>query len=156
MQELAAPENKDGFFLGVIDFNETAMPVLQPQSVQGLRLPDAKAGGNTRFDAALREAKEMVAAFQNRPNQEGWHFLRPQVLFLSDGHSPVSQGCIDDLQEVANIWTIAYGSGADQQTLSSIATDGQVHFVGIQGGELRKFLATVGKTLTETMGMSVT
>jgi len=149
IQELADPQNKDGFYLGVIEFNNKARITSEPQSVLELHLPDAIADGGTRFDAVLEMAASMVNDFNMRPNPDGWNYLRPQVILLSDGHSPVSKHLIDDLQEVANVWAAAYGGDADQKTLSRIASDGQVHFIGTQGGELRKFLASVGETLSQ-------
>ncbi len=149
LRELADPQNKDGFYLGVIEFDHEARITLEPQSVLELHLPDALADGGTRFDAALEMASNMVRDFNMRPNPDGWNYLRSQVILLSDGYSPVSQHLIDDLQEVSNVWAVAYGGDADQQTLSRIASDGQVHFIGTQGGELRKFLAAVGETLSQ-------
>ena len=91
----------------------------------------------------------MTSDFKARPNPDGWHYLRTQVLFLSDGQSSVSQKNILALQEIANVTAIAYGSDADGSTLSSIASDGKVHVIGTRGGELRKFFADVGKTLRQ-------
>ncbi len=147
-QILADPQNKDGFLVNIIDFDNGSERRCFAESAVGLVVPTAISQGGTNFDSALIESIHTIAEFKALPNPDGWHYLRPQMLFLSDGQSAVANKNIQDLQEIANVTTIAYGSDADTSTLSRIASDGQVHVVGTQGGELRKFLADVGQTLS--------
>ena len=149
--ELAAPENKNGFILANIHFNHTAKTVVAPELATTAILPPLTTGGGTSFDTALTQTLNMVTEFMSRENPEGWDYLRPIVLFLSDGYSPVSQKNIDALHEVADVIAIAYGADADESTLSCIASDGKVHRVGTNGHELRAFLAQVGKTLSQKL-----
>jgi len=99
----------------------------------------------------LLETIKTVEDFNARPNLDGYRYLRPQVLFLSDGHSSVTDKNIADLHEIADVIAIAYGADADTQTLKRIASDGQVHVIGTDGGALRQFLAEVGKTLSQSL-----
>lgn len=147
VSELADPANKDGFLVSAVYFSSGAKIRATAKSAIGLSLPTAIANGGTNFDSALLKAIDVITDVAGRPNPEGWHYLRPQVLFLSDGHSNVSDKNIVALQEIADVTAIAYGSDASQDTLSRIANDGKVHVIGTSGSELRKFLAEVGKTL---------
>ena len=151
LNELSTPENKNGFIIANIHFNHAAKTVVQPELATTATLPPLVAGGGTNFDTALKEAVRVVTEFMSRDNPEGWDFLRPHVLFLSDGHSPVSQQNIDALHELADVTAIAYGADADEATLSRIASDGSVHTVGTKGHELRAFLAQVGKTMSQKL-----
>jgi len=99
----------------------------------------------------LKESILTIEEHTALPNPDGWVYLRPVALVLSDGQSDVSDKNIQDLQEIADVITIAYGSDANTSTLARIASDGQVHVVGTQGGELRKFLADVGQTLSQSL-----
>lgn len=145
---LADEENKNGFRLSIIRFSDDAELVLDGIFVQQVQLERSQVIGGTNFDRAVEKAFEVVNNLVQRPNPEGWMWLRPQVLFLSDGHSHASPDNIDRLQEVADVWSVAFGAGANFAELSKIASDGQAHVVGTNGGELRKFLAQVGETLS--------
>lgn len=149
LAELADPVNKDGFLLSVIDFNHLASSVISVEPASTLVLPDAIAGGSTNFDSPLNMAIDEIKKFKARANPEGWHFLKPHALILTDGWATVTDSNIQELQELADVTSIAYGADADQATMSRIASDGQVHIVGTQGGDLRDFLAQVGKTMTQ-------
>lgn len=149
--ELANPINKNGFLVSVVEFNHGAHRSVFAESAVTLQPPVLTTGGGTNFNAAMKQTISTVEDFKSRPNTEGWRYLRPQVLFLSDGQSPVSDNNIQDLQEIANVTAIAYGSDADSGTLSRIASDGQVHVIGTDGGALRAFLAKVGETLSQEL-----
>ena len=149
--ELGSPGNKDGFLVSVVDFSNGADICATAEPATALKMPEAKASGGTNFDAALLKAIKVVEDFASRPNPEGWHYLRPHVLFLSDGHSTVSDKNITSLHEIADVTAIAYGADAAQGTLARIASDGQVQVVGTSGHELRRFLAEVGKTLSDKL-----
>ena len=151
IQELASERNKDGFLVSLIDFSTSSKRSAYAVSAIGLTTPRAIASGGTNFDSALLKTIETIESLQNEPNTDGWRYLRPQVLFLSDGQSRVSEKNILNLQEIADVTTIAYGSDALEATLSKISTDGQCHVIGTSGAELRKFLADVGQTLSQTL-----
>ena len=146
---LAGPENKNGFRLSLLEFNNGADVKIMGEMAQSVKLPKLNASGGTNFDAALKKGLSVVEDLAARANPEGWHWLRPHFFFLSDGHSSVTDRNIAALQELADITAIAYGADADQRTLARIASDGDVHTVGTNGGELRRFLAAVGQTLSQ-------
>lgn len=148
--ELANPENKDGFLRSTVHFSSGA-EIKEVASSAETPSPRAHASGGTNFDAALLKVIDAITDFASRPNPDGWHYLRPHVLFLSDGHSNVSDKNIAALHEIADVTAIAYGSDAARDTLARISTDGQTHVVGTSGTELRKFLAAVGKTLSQSL-----
>ena len=93
----------------------------------------------------------MIRAFESQPNPEGWRYLRSVVLFLSDGNGSVTDAAIRDLHEIADVTVIAYGDDADRTTLHRIASGGEVHVIGTEGGLLRQSFAEVGKTMTATL-----
>ena len=148
---LADPANKNGFILSVIHFNGSAQLKVPPELATTAILPPLATGGGTNFDSALKLALNVIEGFIAKDNVEGWDYLRPHVLFLSDGHSSVADKNIDALHEVADVTSIAYGMGADETTLSRVASDGNVHVVGTNGDELRNFLAKVGETLSKSL-----
>lgn len=148
--ELARPENKDGFLMSVIHFNGSANRIHFRELATRIQITPARAGGGTNFDAALKEARRVIDDAGRQPNAAGWHYLKPVAIHMSDGFSVVAQKNIDALHEVAEVIAVAYGEDADRETLARIASDGQVHVVGTNGGELRQFLADVGKTISET------
>ena len=145
---LADQLNKDGFLVSIVDFQSSSKLATSAELATRLQVPQAVAGGGTNFDSALKRTIEAIMKFDNQPNPEGWRYLRPHVLFLSDGHSAVSDKNIMELQEIADVTAIAYGDDADTQTLNRISSTNEVHIVGTQGGDLRKFLAQVGQTLS--------
>lgn len=147
--ELIVPENRDGFFTGLISFDSTPSLKQELKLATAITFPQLLANGGTNFEAALELSRVTLEQFNQRPNTEGWFYLRPQVLFLSDGHSSATDETIAALQEVATVQCVAYGDDADLEMLSKISSDGHVHQVGIHGGELRAFLAEVGKTLSK-------
>lgn len=147
-QVLADPKNKDAFRVSVIDFDSTARTVVSGKAVSEFTMPDARASGGTAFNAALQETLKQINDFKALPNPEGRGFMRPHVLFLSDGQSAVNDPNIDAVKEWASVTAIAFGRDADQSTLKRISSDGQVHFVGTNGGELRAFLSQIGHTMS--------
>jgi len=151
IHELASPINKDGFLISIVEFNHGASRCVFAESAITLIPPSLFADGSTNFNAALEETVLTIEAFKAVPNPDGWRYLRPQVLFLSDGQSQISDKKINDLQEIANVWAIAYGDDADTSTLAHIASDGQAHLIGMDGGALRAFLAKVGETLSQDL-----
>ena len=150
-QVLADPVNKDGFLMSVVDFNHEAELRCSATPVKTLKMPEAICGGGTSFDAPLDAMAAEIEQFNARPNFEGWRYLRTHILFLSDGHASVSRKAIARLHGLADITAIAYGADADRTTLARISTMGEVHSVSTDGGELRRFFAEVGQTMTATL-----
>lgn len=149
IRELADPANKDGFRCTVVEFNCSASRVAFGEPAGSLHLAPMVASGGTNFVAALTEALNAIREFKARPNDEGYHYMRPHVLKLSDGQAGIDDALLAELHEEADVTAIAYGADADQDTLRRIASDGKVHVVGTNGGELRKFLEQVGRTLSQ-------
>lgn len=151
VSELASSDNKDGFRVSVIDFNGQADRLYFAEPVQTLKIVPSIATGGTNFDSALQETLDVIRDFKSLPNPDGWNYLRPVVLFLSDGQSSADDSLISEVQEEAQVIAIAYGTDADQQTLGRLSSNGTVQVVGTDGDELRKFLATVGQTMSEAL-----
>ncbi|MDO6730707.1 vWA domain-containing protein [Marinovum sp. 2_MG-2023] len=149
--QLADPSNKGGFLVTVIPFNHASHVLCAAEAATSVPALNLIASGGTNFDSPILAAISEIEAFKARPNPDGWQYLQPQVLFLSDGQSRVSDKNIQDLQERANVTAVAYGADANQDILSRIASDGQVHIVGDNGGALRDFLAAVGATMVSTI-----
>lgn len=153
--ELANPANKGGFKISVIEFDSSARLICSAEPAETLTAPALQASNDTNFDAPINMVIKEIETFLNRPNPEGWHYLKPHVVFMSDGQAPVSDKNIERLHELADVTAVAYGSDANETTLSRIASDGQVHVVGVDGSQLRPFLAQVGRTMTQTMAQNI-
>lgn len=153
--ELADPANKDGFLVTLIDFNHAAHVICSAVPATSLVVPDPVGGGGTNYDPPINASIAAIKAHNALPNVEGWYYLQPNVMILSDGRASVADKNIREQQELATVSTIAYGADADQATLARMASDGQVHVVGTDGGQLRDFLAQVGKTMTSTMASAI-
>jgi uncharacterized protein YegL len=149
--QLADPSNKDGFRVTIIPFNHSAGVFCSAEPASSVPALNLTASGGTNFDAPINAAIAAINARKSAPNPGGWVDLQPQALILSDGQAPVTDSNIQALQELANVTAVAYGADANQATLSSIASDGQVHVVGTNGGALRDFLAAVGATMVSTI-----
>lgn len=149
--QLADPANKDGFLVTIIPFNHGSAAHCRVEPATSVPALNLAASGGTNFDSPILKAIQEIDDFKARPNPDGWHYLRPQVLFLSDGQAGVADKKIQDLQERANVTAVAYGADANQGTLARIASDGHVHVVGTDGGALRDFLAAVGATMVSTI-----
>ena len=149
--QLADPSNKDGFRVTIIPFSHGSRVHCSAEPATSVPALNLNASGGTNFDSAILKGIQAIQDFKAQPNPGGWHFLQSQALILSDGQSQVADKNIQDLQELANVTAVAYGADADEATLSRIASDGQVHVVGDNGGALRDFLAAVGATMVSTI-----
>lgn len=149
--QLADPSNKDGFRVTIIPFNHGSHVYCSAEPATSVPALNLSASGGTNFDSPILTAISEIDAFKALPNPDGWQYLQPQVLFLSDGQAGVADRNIQDLQERANVNVVAYGADANQGTLGRIASDGQVHVIGTNGGALRDFLAAVGATMVSTI-----
>ena len=158
VDELAKPENKDGFRVAIVDFAERASVVQAAIKATALvgqvkALDTSSFGAMTNITEGLSHAATVIEQAASAP-AEGRIALRPVALLYSDGchnrgNAPHAQG--DRVKAVADLVTVAFGGDADEQLLKQLSTSPQ-HFYRVKNGrELRMFLATVGKTLTSTM-----
>ena len=153
--ELGLSENKEGFLITAIEFDNSARLLTSAEPASTFQAPTLVASGGTNFDAPLKMAIQELLDFQSQPNPQGWHYLKPQLFIMSDGQAPVSDKNIQAAHELADVTAIAYGSDADEATLKRISSKGEVHIIGTDGGALRSFLAQVGKTMTATMASAI-
>lgn len=93
----------------------------------------------------------MIQAQQAQPNDDGWHYLRPITVVMSDGQSDISDESIRRLHELSETIVVAYGADADQDTLKRIASDSKVLVVGTSTGQLRQMMAQVGVTMSDDL-----
>ncbi|WP_273281363.1 vWA domain-containing protein [Pseudooceanicola atlanticus] len=149
--QLADPSNKDGFRITVIPFNNSSHVHCFAVAANAVPPLNLMAGGGTNFDSPLKKAIAEIQALKAAPNPGGWHWLKPIVLFLSDGQANVSDKNIEELHEIADVVAIAYGDDADVDTLARISSKGVVEIVGTDSGALRDFLAVVGNTMVSTL-----
>ena len=149
--QLADPSNKDGFRITIIPFNNSSHVHCSAVAANAVPPLNLVAGGGTNFDSPLKKAIAEIQALKAAPNAGGWHWLKPVVLFLSDGQANVSDKNIEELHEIADVVAVAYGDDADVDTLARISSKGVVEIVGTDAGALRDFLAVVGNTMVSTL-----
>ena len=154
--ELAEPANKDGFYVGVVDFGRgsTIVHNIDKATTLNGRISSLFAnGGSTNITAGLEDAMSVLEKAEQH-NQEGVSFLRPVVIVFTDGchnEGPGPQSVANRLKGVADLVTVAFGSDADETLMRSLATSPQHFYRCSTGRELRSFLAAVGATMTATM-----
>lgn len=161
LEELAAPVNKDGFFVAVIDFAGAARVAnsFERATVLTGKLSElaGRSGGGTNITEAVEKALDLLRS-AGAVGEAGVAFLQPVTLLFSDGEantggSPVSAA--SELRQFSDLVTVAFGDDADEVLLREIATSPQHFYRCKDGRELRQFLAEVGKTLTATRGAGV-
>jgi hypothetical protein len=84
--------------------------------------------------------------------------LRPVVLCYSDGgHNTGAhpRAVADQIKQIADLVTIAFGSDADEALLTELASSSQHFYRCNNGKELRCFLAAVGATISGTLSAGV-
>ena len=154
--ELAEPVNKDGFYVGVVDFGRgsTIVHNLDKATTLNGRVSSLFANdGSTNITAGLEDALSVLEKAEQH-NQEGVSFLRPVVIVFTDGchnEGPAPQNVANRLKGVADLVAVAFGSDADETLMRSLATSPQHFYRCSTGRELRSFLAAVGATMTATM-----
>jgi len=151
LSALADPANKDGFLVSVIDFNETARRLTLAEPATTIQIAPSQAGGGTSFEAALNEAIVAITEFSTCPNPDGWHYLHPVTIYMSDGQSSASDETIAALHQLSDVIAIAFGADAHQDMLKRISSTGEVHVISESGEELRQFLAQVGETMSQSI-----
>ena len=153
--QLADPVNQNAFHCGVIDFSSTANtthPVTQATELAH-KIKPIRTGGSTNIRHALDMALQAITD-QHGVEQDRW--TSPVVVLYSDGDHNEGGDPVPVADQVkqtgAVVITVAYGDDANIETLRAIATSSQHCYArSATGEELRKFMTTVGKTLTMTM-----
>ena len=154
--ELAEPANKDGFYVGVVDFGRgsTIVHNLDKATTLNGRVSSLFANdGSTNITAGLEDALSVLEKAEQH-KQEGVLLLRPVVIVFTDGchnEGPDPQNVANRVKGVADLVTVAFGSDADETLMRSLATSPQHFYRCSTGRELRSFLAAVGATMTATM-----
>ena len=155
--ELANPSNLDGFRVAVVDFDGRSKVVHHLTGAveldgQIVPLSVGRIGNGTNITAALTDALSILENAKHEDQEI--EFLRPVVIAFSDGGHNRGRDPDDvatRLNEIADLVTVAFGTGAGDDLLRSLALTEQHFYRCSRGGELRAFLAAVGATMTETM-----
>ena len=158
VEELASPENKDGFLVAVVDFAEVSSirhEIAKATALNGkiASLSEGGFGPATNITDAL-DAASSVLAKADQQTRDGLAFLRAVVILLTDGkhnRGPSPEVAANRLKAAADLVTVAFGYDADEAMLKRLATSPQHAYRCGNGKELRAFLAAVGSTLTGTM-----
>lgn len=155
LAELARPENKDGFYLAVIDFAEIAevsVPFARATELEG-SLHEISTSYCTNITAGLAKAREILDEADDRLDSSE-RFLKPVVILFTDGGH--NTGCqpykeAEQLKQIADIVCVAFGSDADLDLLRQIANSPEHCYRCRDGHDLRAFMAAVGSTLSESI-----
>ena len=159
IRELARPENKDGFYVAVIDFSEQADIIHSLRKATGLdgAVRQIEPFQFTNITDGLIKALSILKNAQ-KSRDESFQYLRPVVLLFSDGMHNVGiepNSAADDIKQIADFVTVAYGSDADVKMLKYLSTTSQHFYKCNNGRELRQFLAAVGETMSATMSSGI-
>ena len=155
LSELAQPENKDGFYVAVVDYAESAevvSPFTRATELEG-QLIDIRVRKCTNITAGLAQAHALLDQAPE-PTDGKERFLKPVVVLFTDGEhnngkSPEAEA--DRLKESADLVTVAFGADADLDLLRELANTPEHCYRCGDGRDLRAFLAAVGETLTSSM-----
>ena len=157
VDELAKPENKNGFTVAVVDFAGDATianPPARAADLNGRIAPiDTSRGSGTNINDALHLCRTLMDEAQRKADCSRLP-LRPVALLFSDGQPNVGgdpRTAAGAIKQDADLVTVAFGSDADEPLLRALATSPQHCYRCRNGRELRAFLASVGKTLTATL-----
>ena len=157
VRELAKPENKDGFNVAVVDFSGSSSivhPLMRATELDG-RMKPLRVGffsNGTNITAGLKDVLRILKENEEPPS--GIMYLRPVGICFSDGcHNtgPHPSETATRVKEIADLVTVAFGDDADEGLLQNLATTPQHFYRCSNGRELRKFLAAVGATMSQTM-----
>jgi uncharacterized protein YegL len=159
VNELGKEENKDGFFVGVVDFSERAETVhdLTRASELDGQVEAIVTESCTNITEGLRKALRLLKSTSQLCGEEAT-FLKPVTLLFSDGcHNdgkpPHSIG--KKLKGESDLVTIAFGEDADEDLLKKLATTPQHFYRCKNGRELRDFMSSVGPTLSQSLAAGV-
>lgn len=153
VDELADPKNRGAFFIEVVKYaNDASVHLARTAAADARRedytIPSNAVGGFTSISAGLSVASDLV---DGSLRAEG-EWMRPVVLLLTDGQhnrgaDPLSVAT--PLKKKADILAVAFGADADLARLSALATSPQHALRCASGADLRKFFATVGRTMSQ-------
>ncbi len=155
--EIAKPHNKDGFVVSVVDFAERAGAIHEvvpaTRLVSGLQpiRTAGRFGGCTNVTAGLEAAEALLP--RTCPEVAERAAIRPVVVLFSDGHhntGPKPETVAPRVCKAADVITVAIGSGADKDMLRRIASSDQHAYEVADTQGLRKLLAAVGSTLSQS------
>ncbi len=159
VRELALSENKNGFYVGIVDFAEDAR-ITNPVNTAGYlagTMDTISVSSWTNITAGLQQASNLLQS-PLLEQDVNCSFLRSVVILFSDGQHNVGNPpelIASQLKETADLVTIAFGSDADEALLCRLATSPEHFYRCRDGRELRRFLAAVGKTLKDTLKAGV-
>lgn len=112
----------------------------------------------TNISAGLKEAERLLEnEILEVRNDENVSFLRPVIILFSDaGHNTGvdPQNIAPSVKTKSDIVTVCFGKNADERLMKEIATTPQHCYRCDSGKELRAFLASVGKTMTQTISQN--
>ncbi len=152
-EELASPLNRDGFQLAVVDFSSSAEVVnpVRPATELTSQVSEIRVhGGSTNFTAGLEAALHLLRTGESSEEQ----MLRPVVVAFTDGHhnsGPMPNDVAEQVKQLADLVTVAFGDDADEGLLKKLATSPQHFYRCRNGAELRAFFAAVGRTITGSL-----
>lgn len=153
--ELAKPENKDGFYVAVIDYSERAAivnPFAKATELKG-HLEQISTISGTNITAGLARARRLLEETPDKIDGKE-QFLKPVVVLFTDGCHNTGQPPHDEaqkLKKVADVVTAAFGSDADLDLLREIANSPEHCYRCQDGHDLRAFMAAVGTTLSHSI-----
>jgi uncharacterized protein YegL len=160
LEELAMPTNRDGFRVCVVDFSGIAK-VRHPleaastlaKKIAPIQTGWKQAGTNIALGLkAVLDNREFKSTSQNLEDER--IRLRPVVLLFTDGghnQTPQPYDYAASIRRDADLVTVAFGRDADEEMLKRLATSPQHFYRCRSGKDLRRFLAQVGATLTQTL-----
>lgn len=162
VEELAQPVNKDGFYVGIVDFAVSAQVIhtlekatALNKNLSPLQVVNTDAEAGTNITAALENALQLLKKPPKlAPSEANDQFLRPVIILLSDGchnRKPHPRAVAEKIKKQADLVTVAFGNDADETLLAELATTPQHLYRCQDGRQLRSFLAAVGATMTATM-----
>ncbi|MBN1516000.1 VWA domain-containing protein [Candidatus Sumerlaeota bacterium] len=156
--ELAEPENKDGFYVSVIDFARTSEIIHDNEKATALcgklkELSVSIFNTSTNISAGLEDAFSILMKAE-ADVQDNVRYLKPVVIVFTDGchnKGPDPRVIAASLKDIADVVTVAFGHDADEELMRALASTSQHFYRCSKGSELRSFLAAVGATMTTTM-----
>lgn len=150
---LSAEENRDGVLITAVAFNHAPWEVARFKPAHELMgsCPVNPSGG-TNLGLALEMIHQIHSQFQPGHLQQA---LAPVCTVLSDGctHDDERTRTVAQAMKAAGftIVSVGYGSDADEQLLTEIATSPQHYKKLMTGPELRQFFNNIGNTVRHTL-----
>lgn len=148
INELAQPENRDGFEVAVVNFESSGRLEhdVTPATALAEHVNPVYGGGGTNMATGLEIAFEVIS----RAKFQASSYLRPVVVAFSDGQTSgqdATRLVATKLKSSADLVTVAFGADADESFLREIATSPDHFYRCSDGKSLRAFFAAVGATM---------